>query len=245
MQLEISGLSQNESNEIIHMLANLTSRYSLVKRVYIEAEETNRELVTNLQPLSEFKATLDHLFRLLEKILTTENDNLTERMTLIGNEFRSAQGHMCRAFFDIADALSINIREQIQSDLEPYSTEAIKLAMPDYYSHLRPQVDIISQKIADFRFSKGTLSPNQDVELFKDYHASIDQLKRIRQAITANLSSLQEADDKLKTENAHRDRNHHLSEKENRRFSKRVAVLSALLGAAAGAILTVLFGVFS
>jgi len=49
-------ISDSEMNEIIDMMTDLTMRYSWVKRIYIEAEESDPEMATNLQPFNEFKS---------------------------------------------------------------------------------------------------------------------------------------------------------------------------------------------
>ena len=77
------GLSESETSDIIDMLTDLTARYSWVKRIYIEAEESDSELATNLQPFNEFKATLDHLFRMIDKILSSADCEPDEAIRLI------------------------------------------------------------------------------------------------------------------------------------------------------------------
>ncbi|HAL73870.1 MAG TPA: hypothetical protein DCM45_02110 [Clostridiales bacterium] len=98
MMNEYNGFSENETNEIIYMMTDLTARYSWVKKIYIEAEECDPDLATNLQPFNEFKATSDHLFRMIEKILSAGGNTPNEPIERLRSEYRSIRGHLCRAF---------------------------------------------------------------------------------------------------------------------------------------------------
>jgi len=45
---------------------DLLEKYALVKKIYLECEETDPQLKTNLQPFNEFRAVLDHICSLLQ-----------------------------------------------------------------------------------------------------------------------------------------------------------------------------------
>lgn len=237
---ECSGFSESETNEIIDMMTDLTARYSWVKKIYIEAEECDPDLSTNLQPFNEFKAALDHLFRMIEKILSLANCTSDRSFEQLRNEYRSIRGHLCRAFFDIADACGMSIREQISRDLTPYSTETIRIALPDYYPHWRPQLEMLSQKIASYRLNKGSIQPDQETGLFKEYQTTIEQMLAIRQSVIVNACSLQEVGERLKREASQQEQQNEATENSRRQFSKKLAVISALTGAIVGSLLTLL-----
>lgn len=44
---------------------DIVSLYNTIKSLYALCEETDPELNTNLQPLNEFRAALDHLMRII------------------------------------------------------------------------------------------------------------------------------------------------------------------------------------
>ena len=44
---------------------NIIEYYNTIKSLYIECEESDPELKTNLQPLNEFRAAFDHLMRII------------------------------------------------------------------------------------------------------------------------------------------------------------------------------------
>lgn len=237
---EFCGFSESETNEIIDMMTDLTARYSWVKKIYIEAEECDPDLSTNLQPFNEFKATLDHLFRMIEKILSPKDSTPGEPIERLRNEYRSIRGHLCRAFFDIADACGMSIREQISRDLAPYSTETIRLALPDYYPNWRPQLELLSQKIASYRLNKGSIQPDQESSLFSEYQVTIEQMLAIRQSAIVNACSLQEVSERLKREAGLQAQQNEATENSRHQFSKRLAIISALTGAIVGSLLTLL-----
>ena len=199
------GLSESELSEVQDYLADLTTRYAWVKKIYIEAEEADSEMKTNLQPFNEFKAALDHLFRLIEQTLIDQVPTAQDRLTKIKYEYRSVRSHLCRAFFDIADSCSMSIRDQIRKDLEPYSTEAIRLALPEYYPNWRPQLEKVNQKIASFRLNKGKLESEQELDLFKEYEQAINQIIVIRDAVIESACSLQDADQRIKDDASRQD----------------------------------------
>lgn len=148
----------------------LLDKYSLVKKLYLECEETDPELKTNLQPLNEFRATLDHICRMLQCELSEtpeENERFSENN-------RKARGHICRAFFDVCDMLSINYRNKIIDCLKPYSHDVIRTALPDYYPTLKPEIESISARITSYRAKKGQ---KDEDELFVAYSADVAFLR--------------------------------------------------------------------
>jgi hypothetical protein len=84
----------------------LVGRYNLIKELYIEGEETDPELKTNLQPLNEFRAALDHIIR----IIAIEKLDLDVYDAAL--QFDKLKSHLRRAFFDVCDVLAINYRNK-------------------------------------------------------------------------------------------------------------------------------------
>lgn len=86
---------------------NILQKYTIIKKLYIECEETDPELKTNLQPLNEFRAALDHIMKAMDTYLYSEDAD--EWKTQIDK----LNSHLNRAFYDICDMLSINYRNKI------------------------------------------------------------------------------------------------------------------------------------
>ena len=91
-------------------------KYSVIKEVYIECEETDPELKTNLQPLNEFRAALDHMMKILMAYYQDEDEDEYQR------QVDKLISHLNRAFYDICDMVSINYRNKIVDTLELYET---------------------------------------------------------------------------------------------------------------------------
>lgn len=167
--------------------------YNNIKRLYIECEETDPELQTNLQPLNEFRAALDHLMRIvaIEKLEQfREKDPASQAEKLLS--------HLRRAFYDICDMLSMNYRNLIIDCLEPYSTDTIKTAIPNYYSEIRPKIEKISLRIVDLRASKAFDEDDEEKNL-EDYMDIVSKLKDYYTLISERAASLKELDSEEKT----------------------------------------------
>ena len=98
----------NNKSESINW-EEIFSLYNTIKWLYALCEETDSELNTNLQPLNEFRAALDHLMRIvaIEKL-----DEYKEKDA--DDEAKKLRSHLRRALFDICDMLSINYRNKIR-----------------------------------------------------------------------------------------------------------------------------------
>lgn len=130
------------------------SLYNVVKDLYALCEEVDPELNTNLQPLNEFRAALDHLMRICA---INHLDEYKEQNAV--DESKSLYGHLKRAFFDICDLLTLHYRNKIIDLLKVYDKEDIQCAIPTYYSEIRPFVETAAKEISDVRtgsrFGKG------------------------------------------------------------------------------------------
>ncbi|MDR2202360.1 MAG: hypothetical protein LBP26_06360 [Clostridiales bacterium] len=169
----------------------ILDKYILLKSLYIECEETDKELKTNLQPLNEFRAALDHIFRIIDNEITADDEQVFDR------EYDKLCSHIRRAFFDVCDHLSINYRDKIISTLERYSGETIRAALPDYYSKIRPAVEEISIRISKYRMRKGA---EPDENIFDAYYNDVVALRNYSITVLKASASLSELHGKEETE---------------------------------------------
>lgn len=168
--------------------------YNSIKTLYIDCEETDPELKTNLQPLNEFRAALDHLMR----INTIDHLGISIPNVNIDDEAEKLLSHFKRAFYDICDMLSINYRNKIIDILEKYDTETITRAIPDYYSSIRPDIERISLNISRLRREKG-FAETEPEERMKKYNEIVNKLKNYYEKILNSTASLEELyKDKIK-----------------------------------------------
>ena len=174
------------------------SYYNSIKKLYIECEETDPDLKTNLQPLNEFRAALDYLMRIvaIEKI----DEYKSEDADLQADKLLS---HLRRAFYDICDMLSVNYRNKIVDALENYSSENITAALPNYYSEIRPDIEELSNRIAKLRLDNGFNKADEENHI-QCYMEIINKLKEYYQQIikvTPSLEELKKREKKTKRKN--------------------------------------------
>ena len=180
----------NNKSESINW-EEIFSLYNTIKWLYALCEETDSELNTNLQPLNEFRAALDHLMRIvaIEKL-----DEYKEKDA--DDEAKKLRSHLRRALFDICDMLSINYRNKIIDVLEQYSVEEIQSALPNYYSEIRPRIEIISEERASLRTEKRFNGDKKEETAVDDYPQIIEELQGYYKTINKSVPSLLEIREK-------------------------------------------------
>lgn len=174
----------------------IISLYNTIKSLYALCEETDVELNTNLQPLNEFRAALDHLMRIIGIEKTDEYNNKSAV-----DEAKKLCSHLRRAFFDICDMISINYRTKIINTLEYYDSEEINYAIPTYYSDIRPRIEEISENIAHLRTDKRINSVSEKETAIDDYPKIIEELKGYYITVSKAVPSLIEIKKKNKKKN--------------------------------------------
>ena len=162
------------------------SLYNSVKAMYALCEETDPDLCTNLQPLNEFRAALDHLMR----IVAIQNLDEYQHKDAV-DEARKLQSHLRRAFFDICDMLSINYRSKIIAALKRYDAECIQSVLPDYYPVMRPRLQEISETIATLRTEKRFNSSSEETAV-DEYLKIVKELKQYYKTVLSATVSLNE-----------------------------------------------------
>jgi len=156
----------------LKQIEKLCQIYGKTKHFMIKAEEFGLEHKTYLQPRLELFQSFDHVIS--EYFLKQLNN---EAVSLDG-----AMKHMNTAFFDVADWTINEIRRLVFMDLESYSPDVIKTAIPDYYSDIRPDLDELTEKIAEIRGRKTF----EKIESVDEYAQLLDKayeyIKKIRKA---------------------------------------------------------------
>lgn len=180
----------SDNNERINW-EEIINLYNTIKWLYALCEETDTELNTNLQPLNEFRAALDHLMR----IVAIENlDDYKEKDA--NDEATRLCSHLRRALFDICDMISINYRNKIIDVLEDYSVEEIQSALPSYYSEIRPRIETISEEIASLRTEKRFNTDKNAETAADEYPKIIEELQGYYKTINLSVPSLLEIREK-------------------------------------------------
>lgn len=180
----------NDSNERINW-EEIFNLYNTIKWLYALCEETDPKLNTNLQPLNEFRAALDHLMR----IVAIENlDDYKEKDDK--EEATRLRSHLRRALFDICDMISIHYRNKIIDVLQDYSVEEIQTALPCYYSEIRPRIETISEEISSLRTEKRFNADKKEETVLDDYPEIIKELQGYYKTINLSVPSLLEIREK-------------------------------------------------
>lgn len=200
----------------------ILAKYSDIKELYIECEETDPELKTNLQPLNEFRAALDHVMKLWCAQHKDDHEEVLE-------QFRKLNSHLDRCFYDICDMLSINYRNKIVDILELYEVDTIRTALPTYYSEMKPSINTISSKIASYRNKKGTASSTSEETLdsFLAYKQDVLLLKQMYQKIAEAQKEMEEIQAK--------------EEKRTKAENRKNLLLGGIIGVIGSALVSLIF----
>lgn len=173
-------------------IQNVMDKYFTLKEIFIECEETDAELKTNLQPINEFRAILDHIMKLLYADKKGETDQVKDQIGKLN-------AHIDRCFFDVCDMLGINYRNKINDVLGMYDVDVIRTVLPNYYSETKAKIEKINKRIAKYRGKKGTPGVSQsDIrKTFADYKKDVYFLRETYDEIISSQSSLEEVKNKL------------------------------------------------
>lgn len=155
------------------LVHRLIEKYYIVKDVYVLCEEVDYQLNTNVQPLNEFRAALDHIFR----ILIADSEYEIEQKPNIESEANKLLGHLNRAYFDICESLCANFRLKISEAMRKYSDEDIRQVIPEYYQTIKPYIDSCETRIARIRLDRGIEYGERQEALFEEFKEIVDNLK--------------------------------------------------------------------
>lgn len=155
------------------------------KTLFILAEELERKKFRSfLAPVLEQRHALEHIVRAKANECGDAPDEEYQRKNL-----NKALGHEYRAFFDCADWLALILREDILDTLSAHEAGHIQTAIPEYYSDLRPRLEVISRKVAQARADKD-VSDKAILEGVSKYKEVLSELTGIRDQIMAAVPSL-------------------------------------------------------
>ncbi|MFH1563924.1 MAG: hypothetical protein ABIF11_11005 [Nitrospirota bacterium] len=165
--------------------------HECTKHFTLKAEEYDKNFKTFIQPFNELKNVLEHIIRAMSAEVGINED---KNQTYIEKNLDKAIGHEYRAFFDIADWLSISLRERIIETLKPFNYEAISKAIPDYYSSIRSRIDEICDDIANLREKKDIGNGNNLILEAESYEKILNELLAIDKKIRNSVPAIIEID---------------------------------------------------
>ena len=150
------------------------------KALLIWCEDNGVQLKSFLQPNNELKNAWEHVVRAKANELGISGAPNEE---YIKKNLDKVLGHEYRAFFDICDWLSMNLRARIIESLNPYDNETINAIVPAYYTEVRPKLDEICNGIATLRSTK-------DIALTDDIQRHVNEYNEIIKKLIADVSKI-------------------------------------------------------
>ena len=217
------------------------NKYFTIKELFIECEETDPSLKTNLQPMNEFRAILDHIMKIIYADQNKDTDKVCE-------QFVKLNAHLDRCFFDVCDMLSINYRNKIVDIMSLYDPDTIRDVLPDYYKTVRSKIEEITGRITQYRDQKGMpdISQEEISMVFESYKADVEFLRDTYKEVNSKQCSLEEITKKKQEALEESTNKQQEIEKRNRRKDFIVGGLigGTIVTVVGGIILELLFGVF-
>ena len=159
------------------------------KALFIWCEDNGVQLKSFLQPNNELKNAWEHVVRAKANELGVTGAPNPE---YIKRNLDKVLGHEYRAFFDICDWLSMNLRARLINLLAPYDNAAINAVIPDYYTDVRPKLDQICNEIAKLRSSKDIALTDDIQKHVEDYNGIINKLISDVTKISTAIPALEE-----------------------------------------------------
>jgi len=212
-------MSETKSEVYLNKLKDLWFLYDDVKSAIILAEQWHPKRHIYIAPINELRGALDHIFKSI---------NLADDEKKCDYQLQEVREHMGRAGFDALEMLVRDVLDNIFETLEPFSKEALKEVIHDYYPVFRPKITEIQTNIAQYR-KEGKTEPDKS---FTKYFVEIKKLKEINTEIEKKVPALQEF---MKSEKRN-------ERKQNRKAKKDL--FFAFLLVLFGAIITWLLGLW-
>ena len=180
----------DESKKIIKLLET----YQIAQSAILYSEEVDPTSASNLQINKEMRDTLDHLMRIYNHKLNSQNMN----RDLLNENYEKAIGHLYRATFDALDGTVMSVSELISHSLNKYTAKVLSEVIPDYWK-LRKEILSIKSKGSNFRAYKDVGEKSN--EMLNSYIAEVDVLDGFYKEILENGPQLDEYEKQLRGQN--------------------------------------------
>lgn len=180
----------DESKKIIKLLET----YQIAQSAILYSEEVDPTSASNLQINKEMRDTLDHLMRIYNHKLNSQNMN----RDLLNENYEKAIGHLYRATFDALDGTVMSVSELISHSLNKYTAKVLSEVIPDYWK-MRKEILSIKSKVSNFRAYKDVGEKSN--EMLNSYIAEVDVLDGFYKEILENGPQLDEYEKQLRGQN--------------------------------------------
>lgn len=174
----------------VELWTKLVKLHNLTKAHILFCEELDDTFRTFIQPRNEWCNAFEHLMRAKASELGLKSGGPDH--AYIRENLSAAVGHEYRAFFDMADWLSLKLRQRIREELNPYSKDAIKAVLPDYYDRVRPRLESFVHEIAAIREAKDIGLNEGLLAEVERYNLVLEELKAFVQRLSSVKPALEE-----------------------------------------------------
>lgn len=158
-------------------LEDVVKVYAKVKRLVLDAEQSDPEQKSNIAIIKEQSCALDHLMRYLGDACSEPQP---EGAHQDGN-LRAARSHLIRVGFDSLDDLGISLKLRINKAISGHTNEAISAVIPKYFSEYVAKIIDIDRRVVKSRADKDVGSFR--TEDLNDYAQTIEDFKAIAMEI--------------------------------------------------------------
>jgi hypothetical protein len=173
-------------------LIDIIKIYTKIKQMIIIAENIDENNRLPLNSVNELRNAFDHLMRVLGK------ENNIDGFNSIDIELNLQQTieHIYRAGYDACDIIAINLYEQIDKMLSPYSSDTIVKVMPNYYSEIKPNLEKLYKQIQNEKIKKGIDEDSFASTYFDGYDSLISKVQDVKLEIEHKMSTLEKLQNK-------------------------------------------------
>lgn len=160
---------------VSELLSQIVRMHFEAKSLILLAEQINLGQGFVVQPMKEQRDAHDHLMRARARELNLKDskhgksEGPERDREYIMDNYRKALGHECRAFFDAADVISMEITNEILRIVVPFKSTQITSVIPNFYTEIKPALRSLDQSIADVRGDKDVSKENpfDEVDSYK------------------------------------------------------------------------------
>jgi len=172
------------------------------KALTLRAENLDPDQELFFPPIIQQRDAHDHIIRAYAAKIGVKNVGNSDKQPgdYILTQLDKALGHEYRAFFDIADWLTILYREKITATLAAYSSQCIRTAVPKYYPEIVPRLERLHREIADIRSRKDIGSGDGILKEVTQYRNLLETLDEDWVRIADSLGSMEQLKAKEKNQ---------------------------------------------
>ena len=160
--------------------------HNCVKALTLRAEELNPDGELYFPSVVEERDAFEHVIRAKGVELGLWDPPVS---SYVADSLGRALAHEYRAFFDMADWISILYREKISGIVAGHSVDCVREVIKGYYSEILPKLETACREIADVRSNKD-VAGDRFLDQVEHYWAILEQLDGFSFRVVSSESTL-------------------------------------------------------